>query len=278
MPRIAIGLEYRGGSFAGWQAQPGLRTVQGAVEDALSRVAAQPVEVTCAGRTDTGVHAAGQVAHFDTDVCRTARAWMLGGNSNLPSDVSVIWARQVPNDFHARHGAESRTYCYLISNRGIRSALAAGRAAFIHSPLDAERMSEAARLLVGEHDFSAFRAAQCQARSPVRRLLELRVERRGDWVLIRATANAFLHHMVRNLAGLLIEVGRGRAAPEWAREVLESRDRTRGAATAPAGGLYLWSVRYPPAYDLPGPADGPSAMMPAPPACGSLAESSHVLV
>ncbi|MGH8150041.1 MAG: tRNA pseudouridine(38-40) synthase TruA [Steroidobacteraceae bacterium] len=278
MPRIAIGLEYHGGSFAGWQSQPGLRTIQGVLEAALARVAAAPVAVTCAGRTDAGVHAIGQVAHFDTDAHRTPRGWALGCNSNLPLDVSVTWAQSVPDHFHARHRAESRTYCYLISNRGIRSALSGGRATVIHPPLDTERMGEAARQLTGEHDFSAFRAAECQARTPVRRLLELRVERQGDWVLIRATANAFLHHMVRNLAGVLIDVGRGRAAPGWAREVLESRDRTRGAATAPPGGLYLWSVHYPHAYALPDGVESAWAMMPGLPRFGSLLESPHVVV
>ncbi len=251
MPRVAIGLEYHGGAYAGWQAQPGLRTIQGCVEEALGRVAAQPVEVTCAGRTDAGVHAVGQVAHFDADARRTPRGWTLGANTLLPPDISVAWAQEVPADFHARRRAESRTYCYLIANFGTRAALAAGRATFIHRPLDAVRMQAAAAWLLGEHDFSAFRAAQCQARTPVRRLRELSVERQGDWILIRAAANAFLHHMVRNIAGLLIAVGRGRAPAEWAREVLASRDRTQGAATAPPDGLYFWRVQYGPAYRLP---------------------------
>ncbi|MGH8229880.1 MAG: tRNA pseudouridine(38-40) synthase TruA, partial [Steroidobacteraceae bacterium] len=162
MPRVAIGLEYHGGAYAGWQAQPGLRTIQGCVEEALGRVAAQPVEVTCAGRTDAGVHAVGQVAHFDADARRTPRGWTLGANTLLPPDISVAWAQEVPADFHARHRAESRTYCYLIANFGTRAALAAGRATFIHWPLDAARMQAAAAWLLGEHDFSAFRAAQCQ--------------------------------------------------------------------------------------------------------------------
>ncbi len=262
MPRVAIGLEYHGGGYVGWQAQAGLPTIQGVVEAALGRVAAQPVEVTCAGRTDAGVHAVGQVAHFDADALRTPRGWTLGANTNLPADVSVTWAQEVPAEFHARHRAESRTYCYLICNRGVRSALAADRAAVVHRRLDEERMSEAARELLGEHDFSAFRAAECQARTPVRRLHELTVERQGDWIAIQATANAFLHHMVRNIAGLLIAVGCAEAAPAWAREVLESRDRTRGAATAPPGGLYLWSVRYPPAFALPDRPGASWAMIP----------------
>jgi len=262
MPRIAVGIEYHGGAYAGWQVQPGLRTLQGVLEAAVGRVAAQPIKLTCAGRTDAGVHAVGQVAHFDTEARRTPRGWMLGTNTYLPPDVSVRWAREVPAHFHARHSAQSRTYWYLVANGLGRSALAAGRAAMIHPPLDAQRMGAAARLLLGEHDFSAFRAAECQARSPVRRLEELAVVRHGDWLAIRATANAFLHHMVRNIAGLLIAVGQGKAPPEWAAAVLESRDRTRGAATAAPEGLYLWSVRYAPEFDLPSAPRSSWAMIP----------------
>jgi tRNA pseudouridine38-40 synthase len=251
MPRVAVGIEYDGRAYAGWQAQPKLRTLQGLIESACSAVAAQAVAATCAGRTDAGVHARGQVAHFDTDADRTARAWTLGANTHLPADVSLRWARIVPAHFHARYSAEARTYCYLILNRDVRSALAAGRATLVHKPLDQARMAEAACTLLGEHDFSAFRAAECQARSPVRRLTELSVLRHADWLVIRATANAFLHHMVRNLAGMLMAIGAGKAQVGWAREVLESRDRTRSAATAPADGLYLWSVRYPAAFGLP---------------------------
>lgn len=277
MPRVAIGLEYHGGGYAGWQAQAGLQTVQGVVEAALGRVAAQPVQVVCAGRTDAGVHAVGQVAHFDADAIRTPRGWTLGANTNLPADVSVTWAQEVSAQFHARHRAESRTYCYLICNRGARSALAAGRATVIHRPLEEQPMGEAAHALLGEHDFSAFRAAECQARTPVRRLQELTVDRQGDWIVIRATANAFLHHMVRNIAGLLIAVGRGEAAPGWAREVLESRDRTRGAPTAPPDGLYLWSVRYPSELGLPVRPRSSWAMIPGLPPFSSLGRS-HVVV
>ena len=251
MPRIALGLEYDGRGYSGWQAQTGLATVQGVTEAALAAVADEPVSLIAAGRTDAGVHAVGQVAHFDTHAERTMRGWMLGANTNLPPDVSVHWAREVPERFHARFSAASRTYRYLILNRGTRSALARGRATPIHHPLDERRMAQAAAYLLGEHDFSAFRAAECQSRTPVRRLDELAVERRGEWIVVRATANAFLHHMVRNIAGLLIAVGRGRADPEWAREVLAARDRTLSAPTAPADGLYLWRVRYPDDFALP---------------------------
>jgi tRNA pseudouridine38-40 synthase len=205
-----------------------------------------------AGRTDAGVHAIGQVAHFDTEALRSARGWVLGANSELPASVSLSWAQQVPRHFHARYCAEARTYRYLVLNRAARSALYAQRATWIHRPLEVGSMAQAARSLVGEHDFSAFRAAECQAKSPVRRLERLTVTRRGDWVLIEATANAFLHHMMRNIAGLLIAIGKADAPPSWAGEVLAGRDRTRAAATAPAAGLYLLAVRYPAAFALPG--------------------------
>jgi tRNA pseudouridine38-40 synthase len=249
--RIAVGVEYDGSAYAGWQAQARLRTLQQVTEEALSRIAAQPVSLTCAGRTDAGVHAVGQVAHFDTHAVRSLRSWVLGANSELPRDVSVSWARVVPAHFHARYCAEARTYRYLILNRIARPAVHASRAAWVHRPLDHERMHAAAQALLGEHDFSAFRSSECQARSPVRRMEQIGVGRRGDWILIDATANAFLHHMMRNVAGLLIAIGKGEAGAAWAREVLEGRDRTKNAATAPAAGLYLLAVRYPAAFGLP---------------------------
>jgi tRNA pseudouridine38-40 synthase len=253
VPRIAVGVEYDGSAYAGWQTQPAAPSVQQAAEAALARIAAAPVALVCAGRTDAGVHALGQVAHFDTEAVRSMRSWVLGANSELPPDVSLRFAQPVPGHFHARYSAEARTYRYLILNRNARSALHARRATWVHRELDTARMQEAAGALIGEHDFSAFRAAECQARSPVRRLERLAVARHGDWVLIEATANAFLHHMVRNIAGLLIAVGKGDASPAWAAEVLAGRDRTRAAATAPAAGLYLVAVRYPPVFDLPVP-------------------------
>jgi tRNA pseudouridine38-40 synthase len=199
------------------------------------------------------VHARWQVAHFDTHANRRLRAWMLGANSELPPDVSIPWVRSVPMHFHARYSAEARTYRYLILNRGVRSAFARGRAAFIHRPLDHERMAQATITLHGSHDFSAFRSAECQANSPIRRMEKLTVARVGDWVVIEATANAYLHHMMRNIAGMLIAIGRGDASPDWARDVLDGRDRKRNAATAPAEGLYFWGVRYPAAFGLPQP-------------------------
>jgi tRNA pseudouridine38-40 synthase len=249
--RIAVGVEYDGTAFAGWQSQQQLRTVQQVLERALGAVAAEPISIVCAGRTDAGVHSRGQVAHFDTRAERTPRSWVLGANSELPADLAVTWAMPVPGHFHARYCAEARTYRYLILNRTARSALAAHRAAWVARGLDERLMAQAAELLTGEHDFSAFRSAECQAKSPVRRLEHLRVARAGDWVAIEATANAFLHHMVRNIAGLLIKVGKGDEPPSWAHTVLQSRDRRCGAATAPAQGLYLLSVGYPAAFGLP---------------------------
>jgi tRNA pseudouridine38-40 synthase len=256
--RIAVGIEYQGTAFAGWQTQQNLRTVQAEMEAALSSVADEKISLIGAGRTDAGVHAREQVAHFDTEAVRSMRAWTLGANTHLPEEISAAWAMPVPQHFHARYSAEARTYRYFIFNRGMRSALVGKRAAAVHRALDHEGMARAAQHLIGEHDFSAFRAAECQSHSPVRRLTRLTVQRSGEWVTIEATANAFLHHMMRNIAGLLIAVGKGEEQPEWAREVLASRDRTRGAATAPAEGLYLWKVAYPAAFGLPAAADGVS--------------------
>ena len=256
MVRIAVGIEYDGSAYAGWQIQDSVPTLQRVFERALGQIAAESITLTCAGRTDAGVHASGQVAHFDTSAARSLRGWVLGANSELPPDASITWARPVPGHFHARYCAEARTYCYVISNRLARPALLADRAAWVHRPLDAERMQEAAQSLIGEHDFTGFRAAECQAKSPVRRMERLQVERAGEFLVIEATANAFLHHMMRNIAGLLIAIGRGDAPVERTREVLLGRDRTRGAATAPAAGLYLRAVRYPAAFAIPAPASG----------------------
>jgi len=263
MPRIALGLEYDGTRFVGWQSQAGLTSIQAAAEAAVSRVADEAVALTCAGRTDAGVHALGQVAHFDTAAHRTPRGWVLGANTHLPAEVSVTWACEVAEPFHARYSATARTYRYYICNRDTRAALAARRATMIHRPLEAGRMREAAAALLGEHDFSAFRSAECQSRTPVRRVEALSVARSADWVLIEITANAFLHHMVRNIAGLLIAIGQGKCGIGRVREVLESRDRSAGAATAPPDGLYLWRVHYPAALGLPPRDPGPtSAIIP----------------
>jgi tRNA pseudouridine38-40 synthase len=248
--RIAVGIEYDGSAYAGWQVQSGLPTIQQLVQQALAQVADHEVQLTCAGRTDAGVHALGQVAHFDTAAVRSMRSWVLGTNSELPRDVSLSFAQPVPDHFHARFSAEARTYRYLIVNRLSRPALFARRACWVARPLDHEKMAAAGELLLGEHDFSAFRAAQCQAKSPVRRLERLTLCREGERITLEVTANAFLHHMVRNIAGLLIAIGKGDAPVHRAAEVLAGRDRTANAATAPAGGLYLAAVRYPHAFAL----------------------------
>jgi tRNA pseudouridine38-40 synthase len=249
--RIALGLEYDGSEFSGWQSQHDAVGVQSVVEKALSEVANHPVQVVAAGRTDTGVHAAMQVVHFDTTAERTERNWMLGGASNLPASVSILWTRDVPDSFHARFSAQARSYRYFILNRGPRPAIARLRTSWVRDALDEARMQEGGALLVGQHDFSSFRAAECQARSPIRHLYDLRVSRRGEIVELAVTANAFLHHMVRNIAGVLIAVGRGDRPVEWVSEVLDARDRRQGGVTAPPGGLYLSSVRYPEAFRLP---------------------------
>lgn len=261
MNRYAVCIEYDGSAYAGWQTQQSRPTIQGLVERALSGVAAEPVEAVCAGRTDAGVHARWQIAHFDTNVTRPMRGWVMGANTELPRDIAVVWARPVPLHFHARYSAEARTYRYLILNRPSRSALAERRAAWVYRPLDHARMEEAAGHLCGHFDFSAFRSSECQSNSPVRRVESIAVERIGDWVVIEVTANAFLHHMMRNIAGLLIEIGRGEAPPDWAREVLHGRDRTRGAPTAPADGLYFWDVRFPEAFGLPRAPPGARSIM-----------------
>jgi tRNA pseudouridine38-40 synthase len=250
MARFAAGLEYDGRAYSGWQFQPGLHTVQDQVQRALARVADAPIEVVCAGRTDAGVHAAAQVLHFDSDAPRSERAWRLGANTYLPSDVSVLWVREVPEHFHARFSATARSYRYLILNRDSRPALAAGRATWERRPLDAARMHAAAQVLVGEHDFSAFRAIECQSKSPLRNVERIAVSREGEWVRLDVTANAFLHHMVRNLAGLMMAVGEGESPPERVVQVLASRDRKTNAATAPPDGLYLVGVRYPDEFGL----------------------------
>lgn len=251
--RIAMGIEYDGSEFAGWQIQAGERTVQGCLEAAVAKVADHAVKISCAGRTDAGVHAVGQVIHFDAVARRSDRSWLLGTNANLPPDVSVQWVQPVDEDFHARFSAVRRHYRYVIRNYPARSALQRRRVCWSHRPLDQDRMAEAARHLMGEHDFSSYRALGCQAKSPVRTVYRLDVNRRGDDLFLDVEANAFLHHMVRNIAGVLMAIGTGERPVEWSREVLGYRDRTLGGVTAPPHGLYLMAVRYPPRYRLPPP-------------------------
>jgi tRNA pseudouridine38-40 synthase len=225
--------------------------VQAVVEAALSTVADHPVEVTAAGRTDAGVHAAMQVVHFDTRAVRTERGWVLGATTNLPPQVSALWAREVPEAFHARYSALARTYRYVILNRIPRPALAADRVCWIRDPLDENRMRAAAAHLLGEHDFSSFRAAECQARTPMRNLHKLDVARMGERIVLTVCANAFLHHMVRNIMGCLVMVGSGAREPAWLAEVLASRERSRAAPTFAPDGLYFAGPYYDPVHAIP---------------------------
>ena len=250
--RFAIGLEYNGSAFLGWQVQRDGPTVQGCVEAAFGFVADHAVHVTCCGRTDTGVHALCQVAHFDSAVQRSERSWVLGANSKLPNGISVLWLRGVGDDFHARFSAFSRSYRYRILNRWVRPALDASRVSWYRKPLDAGLMHEAAQCLLGEHDFSTFRAASCQARHAVREIQNIMVSRACDEVYIDVTANGFLYHMVRNIAGSLMAIGSGEQSAVWLQQLLRGRDRARAAPTAAAEGLYFMGARYPQQYSLPG--------------------------
>jgi tRNA pseudouridine38-40 synthase len=225
--------------------------VQDALEPALAQIAGEPVNVTCAGRTDRGVHARAQVVHFDTGAQRPASAWVRGVNALLPDTVAVLWSQPVADEFHARFGAFARTYRYELLNRAVRPALAATRVGWFHLPLDAERMREAASLLVGEHDFSAFRSAECQAKSPVRTLHSLEIERHGERIDFVLRANAFLHHMVRNIVGTLVYVGKGSLSPLQVKEVLLSKDRSKAAPTFGPEGLYLEKIEYEAKWSLP---------------------------
>lgn len=249
--RVAIGIAYDGAPFDGWQSQPTGNTVQDRLEAALAAIAGTAVRVTAAGRTDAGVHATGQVAHFDVAVERPDSAWVRGSNAHLPEGIAVQWACAVDDEFHARFTATSRSYTYVLYNHPVRPAVFAGRVGWFHLPLDVAAMRAAAECLVGEHDFSAFRSAECQAKTPVKLLHRVAIDRRGEHVVLEFTANAFLHHMVRNLVGCLVQVGKGAQPPGWLREVLESRDRSRAAPTFPAAGLYLTAVAYPDRWNLP---------------------------
>jgi tRNA pseudouridine38-40 synthase len=249
--RVALGIEYDGTAYVGWQRQDSGTGVQALVETAIAAVADEPVAACCAGRTDAGVHASAQVAHFDTHSERTERGWLLGINSHLPQDINVTWAKKVADEFHARHSATSRTYRYLILNRLARSGLYNRRAWWVYEPLDEEKMQQAARALLGEHDFSAFRAAGCQAKSALRNIHDMTIERSGNWLVLCVTANAFLQHMVRNITGTLVATGTGERPVSWAGQVLNSRDRKQGGITAPPQGLTLAGVQYPAGFSIP---------------------------
>ncbi len=248
--RIALIIEYDGSQYHGWQSQPGLRTVQAVLEQALSQVANHEVRVVYSGRTDTGVHATHQVVHFEPDNARSVRAWVHGTNAVLPKDVCVKWGQEISDDFHARYSAVSRRYRYVIYNAAIRQSLLQGNVTWQSRRLDHNLMHEASQFLLGEHDFTSFRAVHCNAKTPVREVQAIQVFRRGDLVILDITANAFLHHMVRNIAGVIMAVGQGRETVDWVQDVLASKDRKKGAETAPPYGLYLVNVTYPDKFKL----------------------------
>jgi tRNA pseudouridine38-40 synthase len=249
--KIALGIEYNGSDFYGWQTQANLPTVQGSLEAALSKIADASCTVFCAGRTDAGVHAVGQVVHFETQANRPLRAWIMGVNSYLPPTVSVRWAEQVSDDFHARYSALSRCYRYIIYNINARPALLSHRVTWRYEPLNVATMQAASQYLLGELDFTSFRSAQCESKTPMRHVQKLAIHRNNDFIVIEIEANAFLHHMVRNIAGVLMHVGAGYEEPEWVLEVLQAKDRRKAVETASASGLYLYSVQYPTLFSLP---------------------------
>lgn len=249
--RFAIGVDFNGRAYRGWQTQqPGVRSVQETLEQAISRVAAHPVTVIAAGRTDAGVHASGMVAHFDTAAVRAERSWLLGVNTHLPDDIALRWITPVPDEFHARFRAEARRYRYVIYNNPLRSSLLAGMVTWHYHALDVSRMREAAAHLVGIHDFTSFRAIGCQARKAERHVHFLTLTQKGPLIVLDIQADGFLHHMVRNIAGVLMAIGQGKAEPGWAKDVLEARDRTLGGVTAPADGLYFVDAHYPASFVL----------------------------
>ena len=249
--RVALGIEYNGAAFCGWQTQPEVPNVQDTLESALKAFATVPISTVCAGRTDTGVHATHQVVDFEVPVTRPMTAWVRGVNTFLPSGVAVRWAKEVPDDFSARFSATERTYEYWILNDPVRSPLMNGLVGWVFRPCDEVKMQEAAQYLLGEHDFTSFRASECQAKSPVRTIHEVTFKRYDRMIGIRLRANAFLHHMVRNIVGSLVYVGTGRESVAWFKEVLEARNRTVAAPTFAAAGLYLVGVRYPEELGLP---------------------------
>jgi tRNA pseudouridine38-40 synthase len=258
MQRVVLAIEYRGSDYHGFQTQPnGVNTVQQALEKALSKVADEKITLVCAGRTDAGVHATHQIIHFDTLAKRPEKAWVLGTRPHLPDTIGVRWAKNVPPHFHARFSALNRTYRYLLSDSKTSSALLHDQVTWSSRPLNLEKMREAADYLIGQHDFTSFRATQCQAKSPVRTLHYLRLIRRGDLIVLEVQANAFLHHMVRNIVGALLAVGTGDKPALWVAEVLAARDRAKASVTAKPHGLYLVCVDFPEEFDLPKNNPGP---------------------
>lgn len=257
MNKVALGIEYDGSSYCGWQRQSHSPSIQQKVEQVLSTIADQPIEVFCAGRTDTGVHATGQVIHFELLNERPLKAWTMGANTQLPHDISVRWACPVPPDFHARFSATARRYRYIIANTHARPAIGSLGLTWCRQALDIEAMNKACKFFLGEQDFSSFQAASCQSNTSFRNIHHLFVEQIGSYVIIDIKANAFLHHMVRNIAGTLIQIGRGFKEYQWACELLNAKDRSLAAATASPNGLYLVDVEYPDSFALPKLAKGP---------------------
>lgn len=251
--RIAVGIEYDGQNFCGWQRISHGRSVQAELEKAFSKVANHTVKCVCAGRTDSGVHAQQQIIHFDTEVVRPDHAWLLGGNSYLPKDVSIRWAVAVNNEFHARFKAEARSYRYVILNSPVRPAILAGKVTWVRKSLQVGAMQQAAKYLIGKHDFSSFRASGCGANTPIRHVMQAEVIRAGNFIYLDIKANAFLYHMVRNIAGMLISIGQEDNSPEWTQQLLQKKNRTKGGMTAPSDGLYLVSAHYPESWKLPQP-------------------------
>jgi tRNA pseudouridine38-40 synthase len=249
--RIALGIEYDGSPYSGWQSQPNAPNIQDTLQAALSGIAGEPIAILAAGRTDAGVHALEQVVHFDTSIERQLTAWVRGVNALLPESIAVLWAHCVPDEFHARFSAQARSYQYVLINRPSRSALHHGKAGWFHVPLDLEQMRIAAQYLLGEHDFSAFRSSECQAKTPVKTLFRLSIRKQGDAIIFDLTANAFLHHMVRNIIGCLVYVGKGKHPPQWLKAVLESLNRNEAAPTFAPDGLYLRHVAYDAKWGLP---------------------------
>jgi tRNA pseudouridine38-40 synthase len=249
--RIALGVSYRGSAYDGWQSQPSGRTVQDALEKGLAAFAAAPIRTLCAGRTDSGVHGLNQVVHFDTEIEREPFSWVRGSNRYLPPDIAIQWCRFVGPDFHARNSARARRYAYVLLESAVRPAIESGQTGWIFRPLDQAAMEAAAARLIGVHDFSSFRAAECQAASPIKDLREIHIQRRGAYWRFEFEASAFLHHMVRNLMGCLLAVGTGGRAPEWVSTVLEARDRKVAAPTFAPDGLYFLGPRYDAGHDIP---------------------------
>lgn len=257
MAKIALGIEYDGSRFSGWQRQDHVLCVQQSIEEAIAKIAQHKISITCAGRTDAGVHATYQVVHFESPVDRPMRAWTMGINSNVPKSIAVRWGKEVPNEFDARFSATARKYRYIIYNHALRPGILNGGLTHEYNQINAEWMHQAAQALVGEHDFTSFRAAHCQSNTPVRCVHHIKVVRMGAYVVVEVKANAFLHHMVRNFVGSLITVGRGLEPVEWIQQLLAMKDRAKASMTAKPNGLYLVDVDYPAEYELPKSSQGP---------------------